>query len=784
MGGYSDRCLLEFDVDLETQQCKVLHSRLEGLDGIESLRELTRAVVDAGAIYYIDLEMTSKVFNLDAILEHLRKEQEVARAFRVNTKSGVQWATAFATPTRRKGDEVQALHVRVINQEIFDIDGASMGVDELREILFDGMGSFYSNLIFIDVENDAYKVLNLYGNEPSQEYKTLPVGTYTKDNIAYADNLVYEEDREPFLRFTSLDWYREALTEKGARRNFQLRHIYNGEYRWVTINTVCTRRDEGAFHVLFWVYDIQDTLTGESNPDDIMTQELIGQFRWERQGENAPRLIMGNSYRRITGLGFCTSPEDACTEYMRRLPQEDFETYRNYFLDLKRTPGKQGPEFTYRWNHPTLGIRYFRGRATCVSATEGYVCYRGYHQDITETALAKRRQDKRLEKALFAAEAASRAKSIFLSNMSHDIRTPMNAIVGFAELLEKRDTSEEKRQEYIRKIKDSSTFLLQLVTNVLEMSRIENKQLDISVQPTNLTHIGEKISAVLSDQFYKKKLHFTWQLDIEHENVMCDATRICEINLNMLSNAVRHTPEGGNVTLRVTESPCEKPRWATYTIVIEDTGEGISEEFLPHVFDSFAKENETEYGSVTGAGIGMAITKQLIELMGGTIDVESTRGVGTKFTVVLPLELAGEDAVEAEEKAATKQVVAEGKRILVAEDNDLNAEIVTSVLEDEGFATERACDGAECLLKVAQAQDGYYDAVLMDMQMPNMNGCEAARAIRMLEGAKAHLPIIALTANAFSSDKEQALEAGMSGFLAKPLNVDELLTLLGEQLGV
>lgn len=673
-------------------------------------------------------------------------------------------------------------------QDVFSWSNTNLSAKVVRELLLDGIGSFYTNLVFADVETDRYRMLNLREDPASASYAHLLTGAYSKDNAVYAENFVAEDDRDIFLRYTSPEWCRENLTEKGMRHNFQMRRLYNGsDYRWVTLNTVCTRRDNEAFHVLYWIYDIQDTLLKDDEIDDsVLAAEFIGQFRWEHQDGIAPRLIMNDSYRRLTGLGFCKTPEEANREYFKRLDRSSWKEYSAYFNGLKQQPGTEGEEFTYKWEHPTLGMRYFRGKSTCVAATESFTCYKGYHQDITSIMLDKIDQQRKLEEALVAAEAASRAKTIFLSNMSHDIRTPMNAIVGFAELLEKYSDNAAKRKEYIAKIKDSSEFLLSLISDVLEMSRIETSTLGLNVQPASIQQISETVSAALSNQLEEKHLNFTQNVNVEHETVRCDAVKIGEVCLSILSNAIAYTPEGGSVTLDVTEAAAEKEGWAVYTIRIADTGIGMSKEYLPHLFESFTREQETEFGTVSGTGLGMAIAKQLVELMGGTIEAESEKGRGSTFTVTLTLEIA-EGAQEQRIEAGSFGDMAHrlhesqspaGGRVLIAEDNDLNAEIAAGVLEDAGFITERAVDGADCVQKVKKARSGHYAAVLMDLQMPNMNGYEAAAAIRKLEGARSEVPIIAITANAFDSYKQAAFDAGMNGFLTKPIDVNALLETL------
>ena len=388
----------------------------------------------------------------------------------------------------------------------------------------------------------------------------------------------------------------------------------------------------------------------------------------------------------------------------------------------------------------------------------------------------------KIERAAKRAEEASEAKTRFLFNMSHDIRTPMNAIIGFSDLLEKHLDDKEKVHDYIKKIQLSGSFLLSLINYVLEMARIESGKATLRTEVGDAQELLGALNAVFEPAVEKKRLKYNCTLDVEHRFIICDVTKVREIVLNIISNSVKYTPEGGSVTVQIKEIPWEKEGWTAYRILVEDTGIGMGAEYLPHIFEEFTRERTSTESKVVGAGLGLPIVKALIDLMGGTIQVESERGKGSKFEVILPFEIASEEEVKdsyvkKEEKLYNRS---KEKRILLAEDNELNAEIAITILEENGFKVERAEDGCKCMELFSEKPTGYYSTILMDIQMPNMDGYTASRKIRGMEreDAKA-IPIIALTANAFDEDRNKAFAAGMNGHIAKPIDVGRMVRTIG-----
>ena len=390
-----------------------------------------------------------------------------------------------------------------------------------------------------------------------------------------------------------------------------------------------------------------------------------------------------------------------------------------------------------------------------------------------------------LKESAEQARSANEAKTRFLFNMSHDIRTPMNAIIGFSGLLEQNLDNKEKAKGYLKKIQVSSNLLLKIINQVLEMARIESGTATLNLEPCNLSELFHSVNFVFESDVKKKGLHFQVDLKVQHHYAFCDITKLQQIYLNIVSNAIKYTPADHAITVSVIEVPSHKENYARYIFVCEDTGYGMSEEFLPHIFDEFTREHTTTENKISGTGLGLSIVKSMVDLMDGTIKVESIKGKGTKFTVDIALQIASKEDFT-EEQVMTKEIVnneMKHKRILLAEDNDLNAEIAIEILKSEGYLVEHASHGQQCIEMLQNASDGYYDLVLMDIQMPFMNGYEACKEIRkMKDTQKANIPIIAMTANAFEEDKQMAMRSGMNDYVPKPMDMKILNPILQKYL--
>ena len=390
----------------------------------------------------------------------------------------------------------------------------------------------------------------------------------------------------------------------------------------------------------------------------------------------------------------------------------------------------------------------------------------------------------KLQIAVENAESANRAKSTFLFNMSHDIRTPMNAIIGYADLASRHSDDPAKLKNYMENIQVCGQNLLMLLNNVLDLARIENDKTEMEYSVSDVDKDFRNCVAMFRNQADSKGQTLTVTAQLLHPYVYVDIPHLTEVCTNLVSNAVKYTGAGGTIRCDVTQKSGEKEGWCDTVITVADNGIGMSQEFQKHIFEPFERERTSTVSKVEGSGIGMGIVKKLVGLMGGTVAVESKIGVGSKFTVTIPCRIASEDETQAKrETNPSDQKCLRGTRILLTEDNDLNAEIATELLQEEGCTVDRAKDGVECVDMLEKAANGTYQLILMDIQMPVMNGYDAARKIRRLDDPqKANIPIIAMTANAFTEDRQVALDAGMNDHIAKPINMNVLVPTLRKYL--
>ena len=464
------------------------------------------------------------------------------------------------------------------------------------------------------------------------------------------------------------------------------------------------------------------------------------------------------------------APEDRA----RFLETVEFDSLMNYFK-------KSGNEVSIEYDVIIDGERRrYQGKFTfSTQDPEGVKIYVGV-RDITKIEEERTEYNRRLMSALAEAEEANKGKSYFLFNMSHDIRTPLNAVIGYSELAKKHLDDRDVLEDYINKIQICGNQLLGLIGDVLDMAKIESGKIDLSRNPCLCQDMMNEVVVSVNESAKEKGLSFEASGNACHTTILCDKVKVQKILLNILSNAVKYTPGGGKVTLSVHEEIKGDGDLSDFTFVIRDNGIGISKEFLPYVFNSFSRERNATLSGVSGTGLGMTITKRLVDAMGGKIEIESEQGRGTTVTVFLTFKRFENKVIEKKEEKLP-EISLEGKRVLLAEDNEINSEIASEMLREVGISTEVVTNGEECVNALLSHSAGYYDLVLMDVQMPVMDGYEATRTIRRFQDKdKRMIPVIAMTANVFEEDKEKAYQSGMNGHLSKPIDMALLISTLNK----
>ena len=512
-----------------------------------------------------------------------------------------------------------------------------------------------------------------------------------------------------------------------------------------------------------------------------------------------------NKYRRIFSPSYTDTIEAFAYQGVSRQDRDNFLLQTDIHHAVETLHKKGGFTFSFRTGN-TGAPQYYQVKAVRIGTGKPIQMLLGF-ANIEEERQEELRKRRLLEAALEQARHADDAKSAFLSNMSHDIRTPMNAIIGFANIASAHIDDPEKVRDSLQKIMASSNHLLQLINNVLDMSRIESGRMVLEESWINLRELIEEVTDLMKPEIMAHRHEYTFQVaDTVPEYVLCDKLRMTQLLLNLLSNAVKYTPRQGRVKLEVSEGAGAPTGYTTLAFVVSDTGIGISREFQKKLFEPFERENNTTVSKVMGSGLGMPICKGIVDSMGGSMTVDSMQGRGTVITVHLAMRC--KECDKQEETASVTALLRDNtenaisipaktavfthkrtrgarkksgpRRLLVVEDNELNREIAKELLEDDGYLVETAEDGETSVVMIARSDKEYYDAILMDIQMPGIDGYEAARSIRRLyDKEHAEIPIIAMTANAFDEDMEKARSAGMDGYIAKPVDPESLKTILG-----
>ena len=602
---------------------------------------------------------------------------------------------------------------------------------------------------------------------------------YTHCIGQYTEEIVSPHDRARFRQATRLDVLKKVLAEQ---KDFYL------EYDGVVAGEPCRLQGKFAIdgtdpknpHMLIGIRDITrqtaERIQAQTSMDLIVSAaSTVYPFILEENlTKNEVHTVYNQGIVKEGLLEHLTMEEmmESLKETVE-LPEDYDRLYAAMNREAQLAAYRRGERVMHiqvRQRGDDGALHWMETRNILMENPSGEICCISMTQCIDD----EMRRTAELEQAKEAAESANKAKSIFLFNMSHDIRTPMNAIMGFSALAEKYINEPERVQDCLRKINVSGAHLLRLINNVLDLARIESGKLAVELKAQDITEMLEKVEYIFQSDIEKKNLQFTIEKDIQDNIVFMDILKINQIELNLIGNAVKYTPPGGRILYSVRQIG-RKDGFATFRCSVKDTGIGMSKAFQRVVFDAFERENSSAVMGNEGAGLGLAIAKRLVEELGGSITCESEEGKGSEFICTYTFRIGTEADLEQETKVDLAPLHIEGKRVLLVEDNELNREICREILESNGFLVEEAADGDIAVEKVRTAKEGQYDLVLMDVQMPRMNGYEATKRIRALENPTlAQIPVIAVTANAFEEDKRAAKEAGMDAHIPKPINVNEL----------
>ena len=666
---------------------------------------------------------------------------------------------------------------------------------EKQENLVQALSMTYDNVYAVNLATGEAVCYQMGSIIRSRYEKQFASGSYRRNTEAYVRNEVYADDRHLFDAIADVQQVDQLMRDRQSY-SFQYRVLREGQIQYFQCQVARPSRERQEVVIAF--KDINEEKRRMETQREI-TDGLASEYYSVLLV--APRTDIVTTYRADGGDGQAIArhfqKNDGCWsrgiyDYAQEwLP----ETGRADFLEMlsleRLRRGGEDYSFTYEKRTPE-GTMYLQIRVAFVPDRDGGFAAVVGTRNVDDLIKKERQQEMALQAACEAAEAANRAKTNFLSNMSHDIRTPMNGIIGMTAIAAAHIDDGDRVRDSLQKITLASKHLLRLINEVLDMSKIESGKAQLVEEVFNLPDLIDSLITMTSPQVeahHRLCVDFT---GIRHEAVIGDSLRLQKVFTNLMGNAVKFTPDGGEIRLTVTEKACNQNKMGCYEFVFEDNGIGISQEFLDKVFEPFSRDTGGQAGNIQGTGLGMSISRNIVRMMGGDIKVESRLGEGSKFTVTLYLKL--QDAAEALPEARTpgqaaptatlEQLDCSGHRALLVEDNALNAEIAGEFLRMTGMTVEQAWDGTEAVDKLAACPDGYYDIVFMDIQMPRMNGYDATRAIRTMGRAYcSQVPIVAMTANAFSEDVQAAKNAGMNEHIAKPLELDVLEKCLKKWLG-
>nr|MCR5562158.1 response regulator [Desulfovibrio sp.] len=763
--------------------------------GLESLHAGTsvRFMMDRYAEAFVfgdDRDAIAKFGDMDFVRMRLKRENPILRNYRALRDGKIVWHRLMIAPFDRHRKYVFAFEN--IDRQVQAERVAQAERERLSDML-EGLSREYLAVWFLDGKSGEVTLIENNCRNYDGSAEAIAIGRkkvdYRLSIGEYFKKFAPKEDYSRLMQETSYENLCEKVDEDATYAVNYRRARKNGSFAFfqVCFGKIIDASGNVNFVVGFRDIDaiMRDKLNREAEKETdravikILAEEYLAVYLIDADTKTVIPYRENDLGRRIAamaGMNYERVLTD-CLAYLVR-PEEADTLRKAYDFDAIMAVLQSGR--TQSNIYRNREGRYRRVRFVKISEENGRIKrFAVSFMDVDESMKAERERQRELEAARDAAEAANRAKTLFLFNMSHDIRTPMNAIVGFADLAARRKDSEGKLDEYLHKIRMSSEHLLGILNDVLEMARIENNQVTIETVLTDARTFFSEMTQLAEEVIGAKALRFEFASNITHQWLYIDPVHTAEVLLNLVTNSVKYTPEGGAIRIFAREIALDGPDACIIETSVEDTGIGMSEEFLEHAFEAFSRERSSTVSSASGTGLGLAIVKRLVEQMEGSVRIESEQGRGTKVVFRIQHRIGAAPDVVVQAPLDESAVCFEGRRILLAEDKDLNAEIAIELLSEEGFQVDHAKDGDICVSMISQAPAGTWDAVLMDIQMPKLDGYEATRAIRALgDPAKSGIPILAMTANAFKEDVDKALAVGMNGHVAKPIHVKKLLQAL------